>query len=101
MVDRLLKEVTLIGEQQGERVENIAGKTFVITGSLIHFDNRSALKALIEEKGGKVSGSVSSKTDYLINNDNRSASSKNKKAHELNIPILTEDEFLALLKNKC
>ncbi len=98
MVDRLLKEVTLIGEQQGERVENIAGKTFVITGSLIHFDNRSALKALIEEKGGKVSGSVSSKTDYLINNDNRSASSKNKKAHELNIPILTEDEFLALLE---
>lgn len=71
----------------------IYGKTFVITGSLKHYANREELKALIEENGGKVTGSVSAKTDYLINNEISSASSKNKKAKELNIPIITEEEF--------
>ena len=98
MVDHLLEEVTLIAEQTAQASPAVTGKTFVITGSLNHFDNRSALKALIEEKGGKVSGSVSSKTDYLINNDNLSTSSKNKKAQELHIPILTEEDFLKLLE---
>jgi len=74
----------------------IAGKTFVITGSVTHFANRSELKAYIERLGGKAAGSVSSKTDYLINNDAASTSSKNRKARELGVPILTEEEFLAL-----
>ena len=71
----------------------IQGKTFVITGSLEHYANRDELKDFIEQSGGKVTGSVSAKTDYLINNDISSASSKNKKAKELNIPIITEAEF--------
>ena len=74
------------------------GKTFVITGSVHHFANRNAIKTLIESKGGKVAGSVSSKTHYLINNDAASTSSKNKKAKELGIPILTEEDFLELLQ---
>lgn len=72
------------------------GMTFVITGSVHHFANRNEVKALIEENGGKVAGSVSSKTNYLINNDAASNSSKNKKAKELGIPILTEEDFLAM-----
>ena len=72
------------------------GKTFVITGSVEHFANRSELKSYIEERGGKVTGSVTKKTDYLINNDTTSASSKNKKAQELGIPVISEAEFLEL-----
>ena len=72
----------------------MAGINFVITGSVKHFANRNEVKALIEKRGGKVTGSVTSKTNYLINNDNMSSSSKNKKAKELNIPIITEDEFI-------
>ena len=68
----------------------------MITGSLTRFENRRELQELIESKGGKVTGSVTKKTDYLINNDAASGSSKNKKAKELGIPILTEEEFLAL-----
>ena len=68
--------------------------TFVITGSLNHYENRDALKAEIEAEGGKVAGSVSAKTSYLINNDILSGSSKNKKAKELNIPIITEEEYI-------
>lgn len=75
----------------------LQGKTFVITGSLDHFANRNECKKKIEELGGKVAGSVSSKTDYLVNNDSTSASSKNKKAKELQIPILTEEELLLML----
>jgi DNA ligase (NAD+) len=75
------------------KFENI---TFVITGSLEHFKNREELVALIEEKGGKVTSSVTSKTNYLINNDNMSSSSKNKKAKELGISIITEAQFLEL-----
>ena len=69
---------------------------FVITGSLEHFSNRSEAKALIESMGGKVTGSVTGKTSYLINNDKTSGSSKNKKAAELGIPVLSEEEFLKL-----
>ena len=72
----------------------INGKTFVITGSLNHYENRNALKEVIENAGGKVAGSVSKKTDYLINNDVTSNSSKNKTAKELGIPILSEDDFI-------
>ena len=69
----------------------------MITGSVEQFKNRNELKAYIEERGGKVAGSVSKNTDYLINNDNMSSSSKNKTAKELGIPILTETEFLAMV----
>lgn len=88
-------------ERQMENNKNegvdLSGKTFVITGSLNTFTNREELKELIENLGGKVSGSVSAKTNYLINNDKLSGSSKNKKAKELNISIITEDEFLQLI----
>lgn len=97
-VEQLLKEVRLEKELLDENQMIFAGKTFVITGSVHHFANRNEVKALIESKGGKVAGSVSSKTHYLINNDATSASSKNKKAKELGVPIITEDEFLELLK---
>lgn len=89
----LLSEVILEKPQQNES-PSLTGLTFVITGSLQHFKNREELKQQIEDKGGKVSGSVSSKTSYLINNDSTSTSGKNKKAKELGIPIITEDEFL-------
>ncbi len=74
----------------------IAGKTFVVTGKVEHFPNRDALKEYIADRGGKVTGSVSAKTDYLINNDVKSTSSKNKKAAQLGIPILSEADFLKL-----
>ncbi len=76
---------------------NLRGRIFVITGSLEYYANRNELVAEIEGLGGKVSGSVSTKTSYLINNDNLSGSSKNKKAKELNVPIITEEEFLRLI----
>ena len=72
-----------------------AGLTFVITGDVHHFANRNELKALIESLGGKTAGSVSKSTSYLINNDVTSASGKNKKAKELNIPVISEDDFIA------
>lgn len=75
----------------------LAGKTFVITGTLVNFANREALVSVIEKNGGRVSGSVSAKTSYLINNDVTSTSGKNKKAQELHIPIISESDFLALL----
>lgn len=81
-------------EVPSEINNDIAGKTFVITGSLVHFENRNELKEVIENAGGKVSGSVSKKTDYLINNDITSNSSKNKTAKELEVPIITEEDFL-------
>ena len=87
-------------EEKKEEVETeqiLEGKTFVVTGSLNHFDNRKQLKEEIEQMGGKVTGSVSKKTDYLINNDKMSQSSKNKKAMELEIPILSEEDFLELI----
>lgn len=81
-------------EVKKEENQTFAGKQFVITGSVVHFANRSQLKEFIEQRGGKVTGSVTSKTDYLINNDTTSNSSKNKKAKELGIPILSEEDFL-------
>ena len=91
----ILKEVTLVVEEN-MAPQDLEGKTFVITGSLNHFANRDELKKLIEDRGGKVAGSVSSKTTYLINNDVLSSSSKNKKAKSLGIPIISEDDFLQL-----
>ena len=76
---------------------SLEGKTFVITGSLEHYANRKDLKAEIEAEGGKVAGSVSAKTDYLITNDPGSGSSKNKKARELGVAIITEDEIIEML----
>jgi len=96
-IEALLNEVTIIKENVNTNELLFEDKTFVITGSLNNFSDRRELTALIEEKGGRVSGSVSSKTDYLINNDNQSNSSKNKKAIELNIPIITEDDFVKML----
>ena len=95
-VRSLLSEVHIEQVAVSEEAAAFTGKTFVITGSVEQFANRSALKAYIEERGGKVSGSVSSKTDYLINNDITSNSSKNKKARELGIPILSEADFLKM-----
>lgn len=77
--------------------KTLQGKIFVITGSLEHYSNRDALKSEIESYGGKVSGSISSKTSYLINNDVNSTSSKNKKAQSLNIPIISEDQFISMI----
>ena len=96
MVDELLEIVEFEKENKSDVKEDMAGLNFVITGSVNHFANRNEVKALIEERGGKVTGSVTSKTNYLINNDNTSSSSKNKKAKELNIPIITEDEFIKM-----
>ena len=98
MINDLLQEVRIRDMEIADTEHAIfAGKTFVITGSVHHFANRNALKARIEELGGKATGSVSAKTDYLINNDAESTSSKNKKAKELGIPIITEDEFLSMI----
>ncbi len=95
---RLLEEVRLPEKAGGEAAaQAFSGKNFVITGSMTHFSNRGEVKELIEAKGGKVTGSVTSKTDYLINNDVQSTSSKNKKARELGIPIISEEEFLGML----
>lgn len=95
---KLLNIVTLDKVKKKEINDSIAGKVFVITGGLNHFANRNELKELIENSGGKVTGSVSAKTDYLINNDVKSASSKNKKAAELQIPIISEEDFMNLIK---
>ena len=78
----------------GMDADLLKGMTFVITGSLEHFENRKQLQELIADLGGKASGSVSSKTSFLINNDTQSGSSKNKKAKELGVPIISEEEFL-------
>ena len=83
--------------EQSEQI--FAGVNFVITGSVTHFANRGEIKELIESLGGKVTGSVTSKTNYLINNDVTSSSSKNKKANELHIPIISEEDFIEMTKN--
>lgn len=91
-LEKLLAELTI--EAPAPRAkQDLAGLTFVITGSLEHYPNREALKEEIEQRGGKTAGSVSAKTSYLINNDAASGSSKNKKAQELGIPIITENEY--------
>ena len=77
---------------------SLDGRTFVITGSLEHYSNRKDLNAAIEAEGGKVAGSVSSKTDYLITNDPNSGSSKNRTARELGVAIITEEDIINMLK---
>ena len=96
MLDALLKELRVREEKPvsgtGGRCE---GLTFVITGDVYRFKNRDAFKAYVDQEGGKVSGSVSGKTSYLVNNDAASQSSKNRKAQGLGIPVITEDEFIS------
>ena len=92
----LLKELEIPAEMEDNTERILEGKKFVITGSVAHFANRGEVKELIESLGGKVTGSVTAKTDFLINNDVNSASSKNKKANELNIPIISEEEFIEM-----
>ena len=94
--DKLLKEVHIeVEENNNPQIFN--GVNFVVTGSVEHFANRNEVKAVIEARGGKVTGSVTSKTAYLINNDKMSTSSKNKKAQDLGIPIISEEEFIEML----
>lgn len=94
----LLAELEIPKEKEEEKKQVFAGVNFVITGSVEHFANRGEVKELIESLGGKVTGSVTSKTNYLINNDVTSTSSKNKKANELGIPIISEEQFLRLIE---
>ena len=100
--DGLLACLTLERQDSadGKAAALFEGKTFVITGSVHHFENRDALKAYIEARGGKAAGSVSARTDYLINNDTASNSSKNRKARELGIPVLSEEEFLRMSEGR-
>lgn len=93
-LEALLSEVTLEQEAFSDAPLSLSGKSFVVTGSLNHFENRNALKEKIEALGGKVTGSVTGKTVCLINNDSTSDSSKNKKARELGVSVLTEEEFI-------
>ena len=97
LVDALLAILDLEKPEEEPAEKPLEGKTLVITGSLTRFANRKACQELIESLGGKAAGSVSSKTDYLINNDTTSDSSKNRKAKELGIPILSEEDFLRLI----
>jgi len=95
-LERLLSYLTIEKPQASQEEQKLAGLTFVITGSVEHFPNRNALKARIEELGGKATGSVTGKTSYLINNDTTSSSSKNRKARELGVPVISEEEFLKM-----
>ena len=95
MLKRLLAELHLLEtEPSAGPSGSCKGLTFVVTGDLYRFPNRDAMKAYVDSQGGKIAGSVSGKTDFLINNDALSSSSKNRKAKELGVPILTEDEFI-------
>lgn len=98
-IDLLNKVLTYLDIEinEQEEIKILDGKTFVITGTLNTFNNRKQLQTKIEDLGGKVTSTVSNKTSYLINNDNTSSSSKNKKAKEFNIPIITEEEFLKMI----
>lgn len=96
LINDLLDKLRLEREPDEGRSEKLKGLTFVITGKVQHFANRDAVKAAVEAAGGKTSSAVSSKTDYLINNDINSGSSKNKKAKELGVPIITEEDFLKM-----
>lgn len=97
-IDHLLSHLELPEPPKTEAEQDMQGLTFVITGSVEHFANRNEVKAEIEKRGGKVTGSVTSKTSYLINNDTTSNSSKNKKARELGIPVLSEETFMEMWK---
>ena len=97
IVDHLLSELTFEKEEESTEEAIFEGMTFVITGSVEHFANRKELQEAIEVRGGKATGSVTSKTTYLINNDVASNSSKNKKAKDLGVPIISEEEFIKML----
>ena len=94
LFDNFINNTVKKEEKTGEQI--FRNMNFVITGSVEHFANRAQAKEFIESLGGKVTGSVTSKTNYLINNDTTSNSSKNKKAKELGIPILSEEDFLKM-----
>lgn len=98
LVDNLMAELDIEIQETQEEKPILEGMTFVITGSVEHFANRKELQEVIEERGGKATGSVTAKTTYLINNDTASNSSKNKKAKELGVPIISEADFLKLLE---
>ena len=107
LLDDLLTEIRIAppaaaqaDREGGQAASAVYGKTFVVTGAVEHFRNRKELQARIEEAGGKVTGSVSKKTDYLINNDAASSSTKNRTANSLGIPIITEEQFLEMLKEE-
>lgn len=93
----LIKEFTFEKVEEKSGSVDLSGKTFVVTGSLVHYKNRDELVSVIEQLSGKVSGSVSAKTSYLINNDKQSSSSKNQKAQKLNIPIISEEDFIKMI----
>ena len=93
-VQNLIKELNIREEEPLQKGSLCSGLTFVITGDVHHYKNRNELKAYIEQQGGKVTGSVSKSTSFLINNDATSASAKNKKAQQLGIEILTEEQFI-------
>ena len=96
-LDHLLSHLEIEAAPKQVETQIFENMNFVITGSVKHFANRNEVKELIESLGGKVTGSVTSKTNYLINNDVTSTSSKNKKANELGIPIISEETFLELV----
>ena len=93
-LDNLLEQVSILKTEDDGTEQNMEGLNFVVTGSVNHFNNRNEVKEYIEKRGGKVTGSVTSKTNYLINNDVMSNSSKNKKAKELGVEIISEEQFL-------
>ena len=93
-MDNIKKNFLTIENNVKSKDEKLKGKIFVITGKLFTYKNRDAIKADIESKGGKVASAISSKTSFLINNDINSTSSKNKKAKDLGIPIITEQDFI-------
>ena len=100
MLNNLLSEITVTQKQTQSTGRKCDGMTFVITGDVRHYKNRNELKAYIESQGGKVTGSVSKSTSYLINNDVTSTSGKNKKAQELGIPILSEEDFIQQISSE-
>lgn len=98
MFYELAEEFVFSNKNENDNVSvDLSGKIFVITGSLTHYKNRDELVSIIESMGGKVSGSVSAKTSYLICNDSQSSSSKNQKAKQLNIPIISEEDFINMI----
>ena len=99
LIENALKYITFTETEENTNALKLENLTFVITGDVHHYKNRKELQSHIEQLGGKVTGSVSNKTNYLINNDVNSPSSKNKKAKDLGIPIIGEEEFLKLINN--
>ena len=96
-IEALSEEFMFEKREDNSSKTDLSGKIFVITGSLNHYKNRDELVGVIESMSGKVSGSVSAKTSYLINNDTQSSSSKNQKAQKLNIPIISEEDFINMI----